>query len=204
MRLALKFAIVFVLTLAILVPLAMIRGTISERQQYRRQAVDEVTRSYAGEQGIVGPVLVVPYREQAEVEERDAQGVLRKQLREVDGQWLYFPKTLAVQGKVAPSIRKRGLHQVRVYELQGRLDAAFDVALEQQCHRDPRGRERDEDGNGCAQQQAHPQRAQLHVSMPASRYPKPRRVSMASALSLRRRRTINASIALASPASVAP
>ena len=54
MRLGLKIAMVVVLVLAILIPLAMIRGTISERQQYRQQAVDEVTRSYAGEQGIAG------------------------------------------------------------------------------------------------------------------------------------------------------
>ena len=84
MRLGLKIAMVVVLVLAILIPLSMIRGTIAERQQYRQQAVDEVTRSYAGEQGIAGPVLVVPYREQVEVEERDAQGILRKQVREVD------------------------------------------------------------------------------------------------------------------------
>ena len=129
MRLGLKIAMVVVLVLAILIPLAMIRGTIAERQQYRQQAVEDVTRSYAGEQGIAGPVLVVPYREQAEVEERDAQGVLRRQVRDVDGQWLFFPKTLALQGKVAPSIRKRGLHQVRVYELQGTIDARFDVRL---------------------------------------------------------------------------
>ncbi|MBK6334048.1 MAG: cell envelope integrity protein CreD [Thermomonas sp.] len=129
MRLGLKIAMVIVLVLAILIPLAMIRGTIAERQQYRQQAVDEVTRGYAGEQGLAGPVLVVPYREQVEVEERDATGVLRKQVREVDRQWLFFPKTMHVHGRVLPSIRKRGLHQVRVYEWQGSIDAAFDVRL---------------------------------------------------------------------------
>ncbi|MBK6925015.1 MAG: cell envelope integrity protein CreD [Thermomonas sp.] len=129
MRLGLKIAMVVVLVLAILIPLAMIRGTIAERQQYRQQAVDEVTRSYAGEQGLAGPVLVVPYREQVEAEERDATGVLRKQVREVDRQWLFFPKTMHVHGRVLPSIRKRGLHQVRVYEWQGSIDAAFDVRL---------------------------------------------------------------------------
>lgn len=129
MRLGLKIAMVVVLVLAILIPLAMIRGTIAERQQYRQQAVDEVTRSYAGEQGLAGPVLVVPYREQVEVEERDATGVLRRQVREVDRQWLFFPKTMHVHGRVLPSIRKRGLHQVRVYEWQGSIDAAFDVRL---------------------------------------------------------------------------
>ena len=129
MRLGLKIAMVVVLVLAILIPLAMIRGTIAERQQYRQQAVDEVTRGYAGEQGLAGPVLVVPYREQVEVEERDATGVLRKQVREVDRQWLFFPKTMHVHGRVLPSIRKRGLHQVRVYELQGALDATFNARI---------------------------------------------------------------------------
>ena len=129
MRLGLKLAMVVLLVLAILIPLAMIRGTISERSQYRQQAVDEVTRSYAGEQALAGPVLVVPYREQAEVEERDADGVLRTRLREVDREWLFFPKTMRAEGRVLPSIRKRGLHQVRVYEWQGSIDATFDVRL---------------------------------------------------------------------------
>jgi inner membrane protein len=129
MRLGLKIAMVVLLVLAILIPLAMIRGTISERSQYRQQAVDEVTRSYAGEQGIAGPVLVVPYRQQVEVEERDAQGVLRKQLREEDREWQFFPKTMRASGRVQPSIRKRGLHQVRVYEWQGDIEAVFDVRL---------------------------------------------------------------------------
>lgn len=129
MRLALKFAIVLFLTLAILLPLAMIRGTISERQQFRRQAVEEVTRSYAGAQAFAGPVLVVPYREQVEEEERDPNGVLRKQLRVVERQWTFFPQTLRLQGKVLPSIRKLGLHEVRVYELQATVEAAFDVRL---------------------------------------------------------------------------
>jgi inner membrane protein len=129
MRLALKFAIVLFLTLGILLPLAMIRGTISERQQFRRQAVEEVTRSYAGAQRLAGPVLVVPYTETVEVGERDANGVLHKQLREQDREWTFFPNTLRLQGRVRPSIRKRGLHEVRVYELQGTLDAAFDVRL---------------------------------------------------------------------------
>ena len=126
MRLALKFAIVLVLTLAILVPLAMIRGTISERQAFRQQAVDEVARSHAGAQQLAGPVLVVPYTETVEVEERDANGVLHKQLRQQDGRWTFFPKRTQLLGRVSPSIRKLGLHEVRVYELQATLEAAFD------------------------------------------------------------------------------
>jgi inner membrane protein len=129
MRLALKFAIVLFLTLAILLPLAMIRGTIAERQQFRSQAVEEVTRSHAGAQDIAGPVLVVPYRQQVEVEERDANGVLHKQLRMQDRRWTFFPEAVQLQGRVQPSIRKLGLHEVRVYDLQSTLDATFDVRI---------------------------------------------------------------------------
>ncbi len=129
LRLGVKIAVVLALVLAILVPLSMIRGTIAERQQFRVQAVDAVTRSFAGAQGIAGPVLVVPYREQVEVEERDAQGVLHKQQRVVERQWQFFPKTMRVAGKLVPSVRERGLHQVRVYELQAAIDARFDVRL---------------------------------------------------------------------------
>ena len=75
MRLGLKMLLVLAMTLAILLPLAMIRGTIHERQAYRVQAVDSIARSYAGAQAFVGPVLVVPYDETIEVEEKDAQGV---------------------------------------------------------------------------------------------------------------------------------
>jgi inner membrane protein len=129
LRLGVKIAVVLVLVLAILLPLSMIRGTIAERQQFRAQAVEAVTRSFAGTQGIAGPVLVVPYREQVEVEERDAQGVLHKQQRVVERQWQFFPKSMRLAGKVVPSVRERGLHKVRVYELQAGIDASFDVRL---------------------------------------------------------------------------
>ena len=61
MRLLLKLMFVFGMTVAIMIPLLLIRGTISERQAYRAQAVDNIARSSAGAQGFSGPVLVVPY-----------------------------------------------------------------------------------------------------------------------------------------------
>mgnify|MGYP001057605719 CR=1 FL=1 len=50
MRLMFKLVVVFVLSLMLLIPLAMVRGTISERQAYRKEAVESVERSYAGAQ----------------------------------------------------------------------------------------------------------------------------------------------------------
>src|SRR5688572_16633701 len=129
MRLAFKMLLVLGMTLAILVPLMMIRGTIEERQAYRVQAVDSIARSYAGAQAFVGPVLVVPYVDTVEVDEKDAQGVVRKVLREQDGHWTFFPETLDVGGELKPGTRRRGLHEVRVYEWQGHAAARFDVVV---------------------------------------------------------------------------
>jgi inner membrane protein len=129
MRLGLKMLLVLAMTLAILVPLMMIRGTIDERQLYRVQAVDSIARSYAGAQSFVGPVLVVPYVETVEVEEKDAQGLIHKVPREQSGRWTWFPETLDLGGVLKPGTRKRGLHEVRVYEWQGRADARFDALV---------------------------------------------------------------------------
>jgi inner membrane protein len=125
-----KLILVVGMTLAILVPLMMIRGTIAERQAYRQQAVADIARSYAGAQAVAGPVLVVPYTETVEVEERDSQGVVHKVLRQQDGRWLYFPKSLDLRGSLQPDTRRRGLHEVRVYELRDALASArFDATL---------------------------------------------------------------------------
>jgi inner membrane protein len=129
MKLALKILMVLGLTLAILVPLSMIRGVINERQAYRNEAVNAIAASFAGAQALAGPVLVVPYVETVEVDERDAQGTLRKVRREERRQWTFFPTTLDLTGKLMPSTRKRGLHEVRVYELKGQVSARFDAVI---------------------------------------------------------------------------
>ena len=129
MRLSFKLLFVIAMTLAILVPLAMINDTIQQRQVYRQQAVAGIAQSYAGAQTLSGPVLIVPYVETVEVGEKDNQGNIRRVTREQAGQWTFFPTTLHVTGHLKPDIRKRGLHKVRVYELRASMDAAFKAAI---------------------------------------------------------------------------
>ncbi len=129
MRLWLKVLLVLGMTLAILVPLTMVRGTIRERQGYRAQAVADIARSHAGAQAFSGPVLVVPYTETVEVEQTDASNVVRKVARERSLAWTFFPTALDVRGTLAPGTRKRGLHEVRVYEWKARALASFAVTI---------------------------------------------------------------------------
>ena len=129
MRLFLKIGFVAVMTAAILIALAMIQGVIHDRQMYRAQAVNDIARSYAGAQSFAGPVLVVPYTEEVEVEEADQFNVLRKVRRTKTSQWVFFPTMLDVRGTLAPDTRKRGLHEVRVYEWKGKAAASFHAVI---------------------------------------------------------------------------
>lgn len=129
MRIGLKMAVVAALTLAILVPLALVRGVIHERQQYRAQAVADVERSFAGPQVLAGPVLTVPYTETVEVEQADRDGAPVKLRKRREGQWTFFPGRLDARGPLRPDTRRRGIHEVQVYAWSGDVRARFDVAI---------------------------------------------------------------------------
>jgi inner membrane protein len=132
MKLILKALIVFGLTIAILVPLLMIRGTIQERQSYHQQAVQAVAQSSAGAQAIAGPVLIVPYVELVDVEEKNDSGkVLRIVKQEVPGHLMFFPQAMDVRGTIKPKSKFLGLHEVRTYELDGTIVASLRAVIPQ-------------------------------------------------------------------------
>jgi len=128
-RLAWKAVVVIFLTILLLIPLAMINGTIGERQRYRQEAVAAVAGSFAGPQTLAGPVLVVPYIDEVQYEDKDALGKPVLRTDRTPKRFIGFPSTMHLSGHLIPSIRRRGLHQVRVYELQATLDASFDSSL---------------------------------------------------------------------------
>lgn len=130
MRLWLKILMVAGMTLAILVPLAMIRGVIGERQAWRADAVRDVAANFGGRQVFAGPVLVVPYTEIVEEEVAGSDEAPPRRLRRrMSGRWTFFPETLDIEGRLQPDTRRRGLHEVRVYQWDGVATAAFDARL---------------------------------------------------------------------------
>ena len=130
-RLSLLFKAIVIcsLTLAILIPLSMIRGTIAERQGYRQQAIASVAQSYAGAQSLVGPIVVVPYLADVPITITDANGVAHPQVRSENRQWTFFPKSLRLDGQLIPDEKHRGIHTVQVYELGAKLYGHFDFIV---------------------------------------------------------------------------
>jgi inner membrane protein len=129
MRIGLKMVLVAVMTVVILVPLAIVNGVIGERQSYRREAVADVMRAYAGAQAVTGPVLTVPYSEMADVEEAGRDGVVRTVRKRRLSEWTFFPTRFDARGPLVPTTRRRGIYEVPVYEWAGALDADFDVRI---------------------------------------------------------------------------
>ena len=127
MRLAAKILTVFGVTIALLIALSMIRGTVQDRQQYRAEAVQEVARSTAGAQSLDGPVLFVPYSDRVVTMQADASGVQRRVEQVETGTWVFFPDSLELRGTMRSLPRMRGLYEVRVFELDTTLRAAFRV-----------------------------------------------------------------------------
>ena len=124
-RLLLRFAVIGALVLALLVPLAMIRGVVHERERYRAQAVERVAQGRAGEQRVLGPLRVLPWTEEREVVERAADGSQQVVVRTVTGHLLQAPAQLRIEGELQPSERRVGLFRVPVYSWQANASASF-------------------------------------------------------------------------------
>ena len=102
-----KLILIGILMLALLIPLAMVRGLISERQARHDQTAAEVANSWGMEQILGGPVLRVPYL----LHGKDENG--KPQVWTVNA--FFLPADLAISGQVAPERRSRGIFEVAVY-----------------------------------------------------------------------------------------
>ncbi len=125
LKLLLRFLTVGGLVLLLLIPLLMIRGVIQDRERYRAMAEVRVSQSMAGAQQVVGPLRVVPWREERLVNalNEDGKPEVRRDVKE--GYLLQSPVTLAVDGHLQPGERRIGLYTVNVYEWKAAMKAGF-------------------------------------------------------------------------------
>jgi len=121
--LLLKILIISLLSGLILIALAMISSTISDRQEYRDAAVKSISDSYASSQRLVGPVLVQPYtRTQiVQITGKPAETSVEYEVYSI------FPTELQVHGEIVSSERHHGLYKVPVYEFRGKVEGTFIV-----------------------------------------------------------------------------
>ena len=109
------------LALLLQIPVLMIGGLVSERQQRRNEAVAEVSSSWGNAQFITGPALVVPYAYRSTETTPSGQQVTRTETRNA----VFLPEQLRVHGDLDSEIRTRGIFSVPVYKLALTVEGEF-------------------------------------------------------------------------------
>lgn len=119
-----KMAGVTVLILLLLVPLGMVRSVLYERLGRRNEAVANITSTWGREQKIVGPVLVIPYRQMVKSWKEQPTGggkIERVEVADlVTVHACFLPTNLAIVGEVKPLRLRRAIYEAVVYS--GRLE----------------------------------------------------------------------------------
>jgi inner membrane protein len=117
------------LVLLLLIPLAMITGTLNERLMRRNEAVADITSSWGKEQNVIGPVLGIPYQYRYRtMKEFPAGGdkVERREVEEVAVANAYFlPETLTIVGDVQTQTLHRGIYDAAVFRAGVTLSGRF-------------------------------------------------------------------------------
>lgn len=116
------------LILLLHIPLLMTYGVLRERQQYQRQAQEEIASLWGRRQVITGPVLMVPYAKRVVVQRsRIVDGrVQAVDVTELSTSRAYFlPEQLEASGAVDTELRHRGIYDTVVYGTTLKLAGQF-------------------------------------------------------------------------------
>ena len=110
------------LVLLLQIPIAQIDGAIRERRATRDEAASSVTRTFGGQQTLVGPVLVVPAL--GTMVGSDGKTIPTRVLRFI------LPDQLELDARAAIEVRRRGIFDVPVYVTPAQMRGRFELAEE--------------------------------------------------------------------------
>jgi len=126
-----KSLTILALMTLLLIPLAMIKGLVYERQIRRDSVVTEIAQTSTGEQTVTGPFIVVPYKETVTEEKTfTVNGEVRTVTKDHNVQHYKYllPEELHIDGKVRTEERYRGIFAVPVYTAHLRVHGTFTLA----------------------------------------------------------------------------
>jgi len=123
-KLLIKGFLIGGLVLLLLIPAWFVQNVVNEREARQKEAFNEVSSKWANRQNITGPVLVLPYTENAVGDK--GQPLVLKKLSYI------LPDKLDVGSTVEPEERHRGIYQIMLYSAEVKFSGEFaSVPLEQ-------------------------------------------------------------------------
>ncbi len=111
-----RLIIIAFLALILLIPTAMVRSLIDERQYTSQNAIREVSKLWSDEQVLAGPVISIPY---VEYQKKDKEVITIKHYAH------FLPEELYIEGDLAPEMRHRGIFDVVVYRTKLKIKGSF-------------------------------------------------------------------------------
>lgn len=120
------FKIIGMLVLITLMSIAVsyVNGIILERQQRQNEVKADIARSSAGEQTLVGPVLVIPYLEEF-TETTTENGVKKTETKRELRRAVILPDQLSLAGGFTNEFKKLGIYKALSYQLGGNIKGSF-------------------------------------------------------------------------------
>lgn len=126
MNRAFIFKIIGMLLLITLMSIAVsyVNGIILERQQRQQEVKADIARGSAGEQTIIGPILVVPYIEEY-TETITENGVKKTEAKRDFRKTVILPDQLNLDGGFTNEFKKLGIYKALIYQLSGNIKGSF-------------------------------------------------------------------------------
>ncbi len=114
---SLKAGVIGALVLIMLIPVAMVEDIVYDRQSVHNYARQDIMASWGEQQLILGPILIVPFRETHV--NRNGEEVYTY------GEIVILPDELSYSTSVDPELRHRGLHKVPIYRARVDVSGSF-------------------------------------------------------------------------------
>ncbi|MFK8050936.1 MAG: cell envelope integrity protein CreD [Halioglobus sp.] len=126
-QLAQKILIIAALAVVLLVPVNMVKYKVYERQAYLQEARIRVSQSWTGEQMLVSPVIVIPYRTKLATPsgfftEKALSNAGKPETRHLE---FIVPNQMAQKTNISNSSVYKGIYEVPVYHSEISLSGRF-------------------------------------------------------------------------------
>lgn len=112
------------LILIMQIPVVMINGVIRERESTKDAAFYDVTKSWGGQQSIVGPWITVPYKFHS-VQKKTSNNKVEHFTTTQTRFATFLPIDLQIDGDVNSDLRKRGIFKVPLYSVDLTINGRF-------------------------------------------------------------------------------
>lgn len=105
-----------------------VRDLVATRMETAATVVREVQATGVGQQTVIGPLLVVPYKRTERIRSVDAKtGAERLDFSYFHGTEVFLPQSLDVQAQVTTEFRYRGIYPALLYTARNKLTGSFTV-----------------------------------------------------------------------------